>query len=152
MRIHGFIGFYRAPETQNHSQSWNCLRHILQKFSLPWICAGDFNEITRSHEKASGRLRPYRQMQDFQDVLDECGFSDLGFMGNKFTWSKHYPDGYMVWERLGRALSTNAWLTMFPASKVFHLECRSSYHKPIVIHPKEFLFENKNHGASGKFG
>ena len=48
---------------------------------MPWICAGDFNEITRAHEKLGGRLRPFRQMQEFRDVLDECGFRDLGYVG-----------------------------------------------------------------------
>ena len=32
-----------------------------------------------------GRHRPTRQMEEFRDVLDECGFQDLGYSGNKFT-------------------------------------------------------------------
>lgn len=80
-----FTSFYGALETHNHHLSWNILRHLLQKSSLPWLCARDFNEITRSYEKADGRLRPYRQMQDFCDIIDKCGFVDLGFVGNKFT-------------------------------------------------------------------
>ena len=27
-------------------------------------------------------------MQEFKDMLDECGFQDLGFEGGKFTWCK----------------------------------------------------------------
>lgn len=75
-------------------------------------------------------------MQKFRDVFDERGFANLGFMGNKFTWSKHNPDGYTVWERLDRAVGTCAWLIMFPASMVCHSECGTSYHKPIVVHLK----------------
>lgn len=75
-------------------------------------------------------------MQDFREVLDECGLADLGFMGNKITWSRHYPDGHIVWERLDRAIGTSAWLSMFPASKVIHLECGSPDHKSIIIQPK----------------
>lgn len=58
--------------------SWSCLRRLKAKHSIPWLCVGDFNEIARSHEKLGGRLRLARQMQDFRDVLDECGFRDLG--------------------------------------------------------------------------
>ena len=29
-------------------------------------------------------------MQGFRDVLDECGFMDLGFVGPMFTWHKHF--------------------------------------------------------------
>ena len=52
----------------------NYERRLKSKYSLPWLCAGDFNEITRAHEKSGGRLRPSKQMEDFRDVLDECGF------------------------------------------------------------------------------
>ena len=48
---------------------------------------GNFNEIIQAHEKlgGGGRHRPTRQMEEFRDVLDECGFQDLGYSGNKFT-------------------------------------------------------------------
>ena len=44
----------------------------------PPLCAREFNEITRDHEKLGGRLRPDRQMQEFRDVLDERGLKNLG--------------------------------------------------------------------------
>ena len=50
-----------------------------------WICASDFNEITRVHEKLGGRLRLDRQKQDFRDTLDKCGFKNLGYVGGKFA-------------------------------------------------------------------
>ena len=90
-------------------------------------------EITRSHKKLGGRQRPARQMEEFRDVLDECGFWDLGFMGGKFTWCNGHPDGFTIWERLDRAVATMEWLDKFPATKVIHLECGLSDHKPILI-------------------
>ena len=77
------MGFYGEPDTRNHYVSWATLRRLKAKHSLPWICAGDFNKIIRAHEKLGGRLRPFKQMQDFRDVLDEYGFRDLGFVGGK---------------------------------------------------------------------
>ena len=74
-------------------------------------------------------------MQEFRDVIDECGFRDLGFIGNKFTWHKNVMGGDTVWERLDRAIANGDWELLFPASKVSHLECGCSDHKPIVIHP-----------------
>uniref|UniRef100_A0A7N2LQP6 Endonuclease/exonuclease/phosphatase domain-containing protein n=1 Tax=Quercus lobata TaxID=97700 RepID=A0A7N2LQP6_QUELO len=47
--------------------------------SLPWLCVGDFNEVTKQSEKSGGRLRPRAQMQLFREVLDECSFMDLCF-------------------------------------------------------------------------
>ena len=99
------------------------------------VMHGDFNEIIKSHEKLGGRLRPHQQMQDFRDVLDECGFVDLGFVGNKFTWYKNFSNGHTIWERLDRAIGTQSWFSIFLATKVVTLECGTSDHKPIIIHP-----------------
>jgi len=68
--------------------SWNLVRSLVGRFSAPWLCAGDFNEITKSNEKLGGRFRSYNQMKNFRDVLDEGGLMDLGFVGSKFTWFK----------------------------------------------------------------
>lgn len=106
-----------------------------KKFSLPWLYAGNFNEITKSHEKSGGRLRPFLQMKNFRDVLDECRLVDLGFMGSKFTWFKNITNGISVFERLDRALWTTDWLEIYSATKVMVLECGTSDHKPILIHP-----------------
>ena len=91
-----FTGFYSFPKTRNHMESWNKIRWLHQKYSLPWIYAGDFNEILKSHEKVGGRPRLNGQMQEFRDVLDECGFIDMGYSGNKFTWYKNYPNGNTI--------------------------------------------------------
>ena len=129
-----FTGFYGEPEIQNHHLSWTCLRRLKNRNAIPWLCAGDFNEITHSHEKKGGRLRPERQMVEFRDVLDECGFRDLGFVGGKFIWCNGHPNGFTIWERLDREVATMEWIEKFPATKVMHLECGSSDHKPILIY------------------
>lgn len=53
--------------------------------SLPWLCARDFKEIIKSHEKLGGRARLENQTKDFLEVLNECSFVDLGYIGLKFT-------------------------------------------------------------------
>ena len=72
------------------------------------MCCGDFNEITRQDEKLGGVPRPHNQMQLFREVIDECGFLDLGFEGPKYTWSKHFENGSSIWERLDRCLATSS--------------------------------------------
>ena len=56
-------------------------------------------------------------------------------MGNKFTWFKNFGNGVAIWERLDRALGTTDWFAKYPATKVMVLECGTSDHKPIIIHP-----------------
>lgn len=70
-----------------------------------------------------GNKRSHNQMQLFWDAIDECGFIDLGYMGSKFTWRKHYANGQSIWERLDRAHCTKDWLQQFGDTKVHHLNC-----------------------------
>ena len=71
-------------------------------------------------------------MQLFRDVLDECRFMDLGFVGTQYTWHKHFI-GYIVWERPVRAVATNEWFSLFLGTKVHHLDVTTSDHKPLLI-------------------
>lgn len=74
-------------------------------------------------------------MQPFRDILDKCGFMDLGFVCFPFTWHKHYT-GYKVWERLDWAVATNEWFSMFPGTQIHHLDVTTSDHKALWITPK----------------
>nr|XP_023892926.1 uncharacterized protein LOC112004916 [Quercus suber] len=73
-------------------------------------------------------------MQALREVIDECGFIDLGFVGSEFTWHKHFV-GYTVRERLDRAVATSDWLSLFSDTKIYHLEADASDHRPILIVP-----------------
>ena len=108
----GSQAFRVFSETHNHIESWNTLRRLHPKLSLPWLCARDFNEIAKSHEKYGGHLRLTKQMQDFQDIVDECSFMDLSFVGTKFTLYKNYSNGGTIWERLERVVGTQEWVTI----------------------------------------
>uniref|UniRef100_A0A2N9FFZ2 Reverse transcriptase domain-containing protein n=1 Tax=Fagus sylvatica TaxID=28930 RepID=A0A2N9FFZ2_FAGSY len=127
-----FTGFYGAPETHKREESWDLLRRLNAQLKLPWCCMGDFNELVRIEEKQGRHTRSESQMQLFRDVLDECGFVDLGFTGPKFTWTNNRP-GDMTWERLDRVVATPDWLLRFPSARVSHLEGRWSDHKPIWV-------------------
>ena len=60
-------------------------------------------------------------MQLFRDVLDECRFLDLGFVGSRFTWSKHFADDHSIWERLDRGVANANWFLKFLGTNVHHL-------------------------------
>ena len=126
-------GIYGALETHLHLDFWDLIRGLHRQCSLHWLCGGDFNEILKSHEKSGGRLRHYGQIDQFQEVLDGCNLIDLSYLGNKFTWSRSYPNGGMVWERLDRAVGSVDWYDLYPATCVQTLTCLSSNHSPICI-------------------
>ena len=126
-------GFYAEHETTKRVEAWEKLRYLNSISDILWLCFGDFNEIIRQDEKVGGALRPHNQMQLFREVLDECGFMDLGYVGPKFTWARHFDNGNSIWERLDRGLTTNNWFLKFPGMRVHHLRCDSSDHVPIHI-------------------
>ncbi|XP_075640498.1 uncharacterized protein LOC142612269 [Castanea sativa] len=80
-----------------------------------------------------GALRGHTQIQNFRDVINECGFIDLRFEGPKFSWSKHFTDGHSIWERSDRGLVNSEFLLKYPVLKVSHLRCVSSDRVPIFI-------------------
>ena len=84
----------------NREDSWTILRHLATQTSLPWVCLGDFNEITRLEEKLGGVPHAENQMQFFRECLDFCGLKDLGYSGLPFTWCNRRFEGNVVWVRL----------------------------------------------------
>ena len=130
-----FIGFYDVPNMQKRHKSWAKLRNLKSMGTSPWLCAKNFNEITRQSEKIGGRTRPHSQMQLFRDALDDCSFMDLGYVGFPYTWHNHFAD-YTIFERLDRVVATNDWFTMFPRTKFHHLDLTTSNHKPLWITPE----------------
>ncbi|XP_075665270.1 uncharacterized protein LOC142634918 [Castanea sativa] len=128
-----FTGFYEAPEVANWEDSWSLLRHLSSQLDLPWVCIGDFNEITRLGEKSGGLIRPESQMQSFRECLDFCALKDLGFSGLPYTWSIRHFDGPIVWVRLDQALASSDWFQKYPTARLHHLPGFSSDHKPIGL-------------------
>ena len=125
--------FYGEPKTTRRSEAWEKLRNLSSRRERPWLCCGDFNEITKQDEKLGGVTQSHTHMQLFREVIDECGFMDLGFEGLKYTWSRHFKNGSSIWERLDRCLPTSSWFLKFPGSKVYHLRCDSFDHIPLLI-------------------
>ena len=109
-------GFYSELETSKRREAWEILRQLNSCQGVLWLCVGDFNEITKQDEKLGGAFKPHNQMQLFRDVINECNFMNLGYVGPKFTWNKHFESGHSIWERLDRGLATNSWFLKFPSS------------------------------------
>ncbi|XP_050278364.1 uncharacterized protein LOC126719909 [Quercus robur] len=101
-----FIGFYGEPVTHKRHKSWDMLRQLNNRFKLPWLCSGNFNEIVKS------------------------------FIGSQFTWQKHFADRHSIWERLDRGLANNDWFMKFAGTKIHHLTTNSLDHCPLWIVPK----------------
>ena len=58
---------------------------------------------------------------------------DLGFVGSKFTWARHFDDGHSVRIRLDRCLATNSWFHKFLGTRIHHLQSMSSNHSALWV-------------------
>ena len=107
-------GFYGWPDEMMKHKSWQLLKHLHTRHSIPWLCCGDFNEILNSNEKQGRLPKPIALMQQFRATLLQCRLVDLGFQGNIYTWNNGRDGDDFVQERLDRACATVEWRDMFP--------------------------------------
>jgi hypothetical protein len=129
-----FTGIYGFPQTEDRHKTWTLLRDLHSQEDVPWLCAGDFNEILYQHEKEGGLLRPQAQMDRFREAMVDCELQDLGFEGDVYTWrnNNRRAQGY-VRERLDRALANMEWRAHFATVHVLNGDPRHSDHRPIII-------------------
>lgn len=133
-----FTGIYGESRSEEKENTWKLLRELKEKFDMPWLCCGDFNEILFNYEKEGGSPRAERCMENFRRALEDCELFDLGFVGDAFTWRNHHDlaTSYTK-ERLDRAVANGAWRAKFPLVRVINGDPRHSNHRPIIINTVE---------------
>jgi hypothetical protein len=139
-----------APHTyQMRSDFWEFLSNIGNSFGGPWLLLGDFNSILSPAEKFGGRPFGSLSHRLFEDFVHSNALIDLGFNGNKFTWSNHRQGHVNIRERLDRGLANNDWVHLFPNSLINIIPASNSDHCPLLLStvgtyqdlPKPFRFE-----------
>ena len=69
---------------------------------MPWLMAGDFNELLSVNDKFGGRPFIPSRASTFKDCLDFCNIADLSFQGSSFTWINKNDVSSLIQERLDR--------------------------------------------------
>lgn len=93
-------------------------RPILEDETRPWVVMGDLNEVIGCYEKFVGR--PVENQRLFlKEFMQNVGAVDLGFSGNIFTWENKHDRGYLIKERLDRAVGNSSWVSLFGSTKVY---------------------------------
>ena len=72
-------------------------------------------------------------MDSFREVVNACGFRDLGYSGPDFTWCNMQERENYVYLRLDRAFATNYWINYFNGIKVLNLVDSTSDHCALLI-------------------
>ncbi|XP_075654647.1 uncharacterized protein LOC142624782 [Castanea sativa] len=103
---------YASPRYAERRLLWDNLSMVTELHALPWIIAGDFNEVLTSEDKFGGRPICLSRVLTFQDCLNNCGMIDLGFSGPRFTWTNRQPLSDLIQERINRVFVNTDWNTL----------------------------------------
>lgn len=159
-------GFYGEPRRERRKETWFLMRFLAQS-AAPWLFLGDFNEVLSVEEQLGGNEREQWQIAVFQDVVNDCRLTDLGFHGLPYTWDNRQEEGSNVKVHLDRALGDSKFMMELGESEVFHILLAKSDHSGLLVEvrqrepaarrgrrrPKPFQYENmwKNHGEYMEF-
>lgn len=113
-----YTGYYGYPERNRRLESWNMLRELAGKSMLSWCIIGDFNDLLTRDEKRGGKAHPRHLPEGFAETLVDCGLTDLGFTGEKYTWKKSRGTNRWIQERLDKGMESTHWRELFPKAEV----------------------------------
>lgn len=129
-----FTGFYGHPEAHKRNESWNVLRPLTGSNNNTWLVGGDLNEVMwQKRKKKGGNLRNLNQLLGFRNNLDVCGLSDLGFIGEPFTWCNKWKNKDPISCRLDIFLGKHNFTNLFINISNLHLDWCRSNHRPIEL-------------------
>ncbi|XP_074321418.1 uncharacterized protein LOC141657925 [Silene latifolia] len=92
---------YANPKFKRRVNLWNELKALSVNLNHPWVCIGDFNEVTGPLEKLGGCGIKWNRVNLFKSTMNDCNLIDLGFSGPKFTWTNKRRI-HPIFERLDR--------------------------------------------------
>ncbi|KAI9108500.1 hypothetical protein K1719_020384 [Acacia pycnantha] len=98
---------YSIPSPMFKTSLWQELNFLSLSISAPWVTIGDFNDVAAAGERLGGSRVNFSRIRHYQDRIDGCHLTDLGFVGPKFTWKgPQLPNCARLYERLDRALDS----------------------------------------------
>ena len=72
-------------------------------------------------------------MAKFRNVVNYCGFKDLGYVGPDFTWCNMQKGVGRMYLRLDRVFATSDWVDKFDEVRVQHLVDSTSDHYALFL-------------------
>ncbi|XP_061340576.1 uncharacterized protein LOC133287043 [Gastrolobium bilobum] len=125
---------YASPREENRQVMWNVVKNLSQGLLVPWIIAGDFNDIKSTSEKRGGSRIDVAKCQRFAVFLEECHVEDVKSSGPNFTWQgPKWNHLDRVFKKMDRACANIYWRLKYENAEVKILPRLNSDHNPLLI-------------------
>ena len=108
-----FLDLYRDPVVSQRKFSWELVRRLKLWSDAPWLVGGDLNEVATNSELSGYRTRGPGLLEEFRMMMEDCDLSDLGFVGDMFTWRRSDTLGCSA-RRLDMCLGNQGWFLFTP--------------------------------------
>lgn len=129
-----FTAVYGSPREVERQVLWDRLTAIANVTHLPWMLAGDFNDIKEAAEQRGGTMINERKCQKFSANIRACQLIDMPSEGPRFTWrGPIYHPAARLYKRLDRSLCNASWRTEFSEAVVTVGPRTHSDHHPLLI-------------------
>lgn len=123
---------YAFNEESRRRELWRDLESIAQKIEIPWLVAGDFNDVMELNERTWRQLQR-RTSDHFKICVQNCLLEDIKSTSCLFTWNNKQKWDNRVWAKLDRALVNKKWQDKFESTEAVFLPEGCFDHSPIVI-------------------
>ncbi|XP_019175465.1 PREDICTED: uncharacterized protein LOC109170766 [Ipomoea nil] len=130
-------GYYGFSERTRRTESWDLLRALSSRSTLPWVVIGDFNDLLYQNEKRGGNPHPNSLLRGFGEAIEDCGLAQLPMNGYLYTWEKGKGTANWMEERLDKVLVTDEWRGVVTGAKVMNLRTRKSDHSALFLGIRE---------------
>jgi hypothetical protein len=139
-------GLYGYPQQQNKLLTCRLISDLSEVNNHPqWLVFGDFNILLSDEEKLGGNLIDPNTTNSFRNILSICDLQDLGYKGNKYTWTNKHQGDSLIFARLDRFKATTEWKNRFLYHINHHLLRYKSDHAPILLEFSPYAGQRQRH-------
>ncbi|KAL8143889.1 hypothetical protein V2J09_016921 [Rumex salicifolius] len=132
-----FSAIYANPKPAMREYLWHHLLEVAADNDLPWLLLGDFN--TANLEERTGNFDELRRRcARFSNWIEEMNLLDLGYSGQRYTWSRGRDPETRTNARLDRERCTADWHAQFSDASLRHLLRNQSDHVPLLVNYNGF--------------
>nr|XP_016466470.1 PREDICTED: uncharacterized protein LOC107789209 [Nicotiana tabacum] len=124
---------YDYNEIEQRRALWDNLQLLSVSITVPWLIAGDFNEVLYLNDRLSCNPVSYSDIQGFATCLQQTTLTNLHWKGDYYTWTNKQPGVDRVSSRLDRVFGNYEWMMSWGHVETNYGLPQISYHAPMLL-------------------